>query len=87
MKEARNIALNIGKGIYTITTPLENEELDRVKALINEACGEISKGAKQEDLLMLACLRLAHNLDTVNGKLYKLLAELDSSQIGVENRW
>lgn len=69
MRTSRDVSLNIGKGIYTINTPLENEELDRIKALINEACGEISKGTKQEDLLMLTCLRLAYSLDAVEEKL------------------
>ncbi|MBQ7220335.1 MAG: cell division protein ZapA [Synergistaceae bacterium] len=77
MRTSRDVALNIGKGIYTISTPLDNDALDRVKALINEACGEISKGTKQEDLLMLTCLRLAYSLDAVNEKLKTILERLE----------
>ena len=77
MRTARDVFLTIGKGTYTIHTPLENEELDRVKALIDDACGEIVKGAKQEDMLMLTCLRLAYSLDSVNGKLRKILERID----------
>ena len=76
MKTSRDITLNIGKSVYTINTTLDNEVLDRVKELIDEACGEISKGAKQEDLLMLTCLRLAHSLDAVNEKLKAILGTM-----------
>lgn len=77
MNTSRDVFLTIGKGTYTIHTPLSDEEIDRVKALIDEACGEIVKGAKQEDMLMLTCLRLAYSLDSVNGKLKKILAHID----------
>ena len=77
MRTSRDVFLTIGKGSYTIHTPLENEEIDRVKALIDEACGEIVKGAKQEDMLMLTCLKLAYSLDSVNVKLRKILERID----------
>lgn len=77
MNTSRDVFLTIGKGTYTIHTPLSDEEIDRVKALIDEACGEILKGAKQEDMLMLTCLRLAYSLDSVNEKLKKILAHID----------
>lgn len=77
MRTSRDVSLTIGKGIYTIHTPLENEEIDRIKALIDEACGEIVKGAKQEDMLMLTCLKLAYSLDSVNEKLRKILERID----------
>lgn len=77
MRNSRDVFLTIGKGTYTIHTPIETEELDRVKGLIDEACGGIVKGAKQEDLLMLTCLRLAYSLDAVNEKLKKLLEIID----------
>ena len=77
MRASRDISLNIGKGIYSINTPLEDEQLDRVKGLINDACGEIRKGVRQEDILMLACLRLAYSLDAVNEKLQDILGRLE----------
>lgn len=77
MRTARDVFLTIGKESYTIHTPLENEEIDRIKALINEACGEIVKGVRQEDLLMLTCLKLAYSLDAVNEKLRKILERID----------
>lgn len=77
MRTSRDVSLTIGKGIYTIHTPLGNEEIDRIKALIDEACGEIVKGAKQEDMLMLTCLKLAYSLDSVNEKLRKILEKID----------
>ena len=77
MKTSRDVFLTIGKGTYTIYTPLSDEEIDRVKALIDDACGEILKGAKQEDMLMLTCLRLAYSLDSVNEKLKKILERID----------
>ena len=77
MRNARNVFLTIGKESYTVNTPLDNDELDRVKAIINDACGEIVKGARQEDLLLVTCLRLAYSLDSVNGKLKKILEKID----------
>lgn len=77
LKPSRDITLNIGKGVYTVNTPLDNDSMDRVKDLIDEACGEISKGAKQEDLLMLTCLRLAYSLDAVNEKLKAILGSIN----------
>ena len=71
--------MTIGKGTYTINTPLDTEELDRIKALIDEASGEIIKGARQEDILMVTCLRLAYALDSVSGKLNKILEHIDSA--------
>lgn len=79
MRTSRDVFLTIGKGTYTIHTPLETEELDRVKSIIDEACGSIMKGAKQEDILMLTCLRLAYSLDTVNNKLKDILERIDES--------
>ncbi len=77
MRTSRDVFLTIGKGSYTIHTPLENDEIDRIKAIIDDACGEIVKGAKQEDMLMLTCLKLAYSLDTVNEKLRKILERID----------
>ena len=77
MRTSRDVFLTIGKGTYTIHTPLDTEELDRVKSLIDEACGSVVKGAKQEDMLMLTCLRLAYSLDSVNDKLRKVLAHIE----------
>ena len=79
MRTSRDVFLTIGKGTYTINTPLDTQELDRIKALIDEACGEIIKGAKQEDILMLTCLRLAYMLDGVSTKLNKILEHIDAS--------
>ena len=76
MKTTRDITLNIGKGVYTVNTPLDNEALERVKGLIDDACGEIVKGTPQEDLLILTCLRLAYSLDAVNEKLKAVLASM-----------
>ncbi len=78
-KTSRGVALNIGKGVYTITTQLDNEALDRVRGLIDEACGEITKGSRQEDILMLACLRLAYSLDAVSEKLKVLAGNLSGN--------
>ena len=77
-KTSREVVLSIGKSVYTINTQLDNEALDRVRELIDEACGEITKGARQEDILMLACLRLAYSLDAVNEKLKVIAGDLSS---------
>ena len=79
MRTSRDVFLTIGKGTYTLNTPLDTQELDRVKALIDEASGEIIKGARQEDILMLTCLRLAYSLDSVSNKLSKILEKIDAS--------
>ncbi len=77
MKTSRDVYLTIGKGSYTLNTSIENEEFDRVKSLIDDACGEIVKGAKQEDILMLTCVRLAYALDSVNSKLKNILEKIE----------
>ena len=78
MRSTRDVFLTIGKSTYAIQTALENDELDRIKSLIDEACGEIVKGAQQEDLLMITCLRLAYSLDVVNNKIKTILDKLEA---------
>lgn len=77
MNASRDVYLTIGKNSYTIHTSLTNEEFDSIKGLIDEACGEIIKGASQEDMLMLTCLRLAYSLNSINLKLADLAERLD----------
>ena len=79
MRTSRDVYLTIGKSTYTFNTPIENDELDRIKSLIDDACGEIVKGANQEDILMLTCVRLAYALDSVNGKLKNILEKLNEA--------
>ena len=79
MRTSRDVYLTIGKSTYTFNTPIENDELDRIKKLIDDACGEIVKGAKQEDVLMLTCVRLAYALDSVDGKLKGILEKLNEA--------
>ena len=79
MRTSRDVYLTIGKSTYTFNTPIENDGLDRIKSLIDDACGEIVKGAKQEDILMLTCVRLAYALDSVNGKLKEILEKLNEA--------
>ena len=70
--------LNIGKSVYAVNTPLGAAELGRIKAVIDDACGDITaKSMKQEDILMLACLKLAYTLDRVSQKLFVLLSDLE----------
>ena len=80
VRSSRDVALNIGKGVYTINTVLDVDAIDRVKDLIDEACGEVSAGARQEDILALACLRLAYSLDAVNEKLKAAMSVLDKRE-------
>ena len=78
MKTSRDVYLTIGKSSYSFTTSIDNDEIDRIKNLIDDACGELIKGARQEDILMLTCVRLAYALDSVNGKLKNILEKIDS---------
>ncbi|MBQ7217088.1 MAG: hypothetical protein IJS39_14015 [Synergistaceae bacterium] len=75
-RHSRDTVLNIGKGVYNVRVQIGTEELDRVKALIDEAYGELSAGASQEDMLVLACLRLGYELDAVNQKLKAVLGSI-----------
>ncbi len=77
MKNSRDVFLTIGKKTYRVATPLEEEDVDRMKILIDEACGSEFKNADQEDLLVLTCLRLAYSLDAVSGKIQNIIAKLD----------
>ncbi|MBQ3645401.1 MAG: cell division protein ZapA [Synergistaceae bacterium] len=79
MNNSRDVFLTIGRNSYTIQTAIDNEDLDRIKTLIDEACGEITEGTKQEDMLMLTCLRLAYSLDSVNEKLKRILEKIDEA--------
>lgn len=78
MKTSRDVFITIGRSSYTIQTAIENDDLDRIKGLIDDACGEITEGTKQEDMLMLACLKLAYSLDAVNGKLKNILTKFEN---------
>ena len=77
MRTAREVTLNIGKGVYTVSTSLENDTLDRVRCLIDEACGEVKKGVRNEDIMVLGILRLAYGLDAVRVKLEGMLGVMD----------
>ena len=78
MRTSRDVFLTIGKSSYAFNTPIDNETLDRLKAIIDEACGEIIKGASQEDILMITCVRLAYSIDTLNGKLKSILEKIEN---------
>ncbi len=73
----REVRLNIGKSIYVISTPLSDEELERVKAVMAGVFPVDVKGMTQENALVLAALRLSYALDGVSSKLEALNAELD----------
>ena len=79
MRKSRDVYLTIGKSTYTLNTSIADEEFDRVKAIIDDACGEVVKGANQEDILMLTCVRLAYALDSVNKKLKNVLEKIDEA--------
>lgn len=76
MKAPRNVPLTVGKRTYTIKTPLDDATLSRVQALLQDACGDPARGTAQEDLMLLACLKLAYSLDTLTERLGALTARL-----------
>lgn len=76
-RSVREVTLNIGRGVYTVSTPLDTEALDRVKGLIDEACGREMRGLGQEDMLVLGMLRLAYGLDAVRGKLAVIAGSME----------
>lgn len=76
MKAPRNVPLTVGKRTYTIKTPLDDATLSRVQALLQDACGDPARGTAQEDLMLLACLKLAYSLDTLTERLEALTARL-----------
>ena len=85
MDTSREVFLSIGKGSYSIRTPLNDEDLERVKALIRQAgphpgdCTHMPfRGMDQENLLVLTCLHLAYMLDAVSAKL-----EILSKRLGI----
>ena len=79
MKSSRDVFLTIGKKTYRIATPLDKEDVDRLKTLIDEACGSEFKSTDQEDLLVLTCLRLAYSLDSVSSKIENTILKLDDN--------
>lgn len=72
--------MTIGKKTYSIKTPLDDEVLERVQDLIDEACGVPVRGVNQEDLLILTCLKLAYSLDSATMKLNSLLSRVGMAQ-------
>lgn len=76
---SRELFLTIGKKSYSIKTPLDDDVLERVRDLIDEACGAPVRGVNQEDLLILACLRLAYSLDNATMRLNDLLSRLNAA--------
>ncbi|MBR1672526.1 MAG: hypothetical protein IJ702_06335 [Fretibacterium sp.] len=83
MNTLKEVFLSVGKKTYSIKTPLEDESLERVKALIHQAFphpGDSARvpfrGVDQEVLLVLTCLQLAYMLDSVTVKLEALLERL-----------
>ena len=79
MSASKNIFLTIGKSTYNIATPLDDEALERVKGLIDQACGSPVKGMGQEYLLVLTCLQLAYALDRATTSLANLVDRLDQA--------
>ena len=78
MKTPRDFFLTIGKKNYSVRSALDNEEIDRVKDLIDQACGNLTE-TDQENLLMLTCLRLAYSLDHLGGKVEDVIKRIDKS--------
>ena len=76
MKAPRNVPLTVGKRTYTIKTPLDDAALSRVQALLRDACGDPARGTAQEELMLLACLKLAYSLDTLTERLGALTDRL-----------
>ena len=72
MKKTRDVFLTIGKRTYSITTPLDDETLSRVQEIIDDVCGAPSRAIEQEDLMLLACLKLAYSLGGLRGQLAEL---------------
>ena len=79
MDTPREVHLKIGRQNYSIRTSLDDDSLERVRILIDEAYGRPVKGMEQEDLLVLTCLQLAYSLDIVGGKLQALSDRLDEA--------
>ena len=77
----RELLLTIGKKTYSIKTPLDDEVLERVQDLIDEACGVPVRGVNQEDLLILTCLKLAYSLDSATMKLNSLLSRVGMADL------
>lgn len=76
----REVHLSIGKRTYDIMTPLSDETLERLKGMIGEAAASVDEGSGQEDLLVLACLRLAYALDELRDELDEILDRLGRAE-------
>ncbi len=81
----RDLFLTIGKKTYSIKTPLDDDVLERVRDLIDKACGVPTRGVDQEDLLILTCLKLAYSLDNATMRLNALLERLEEAGGNVDN--
>ena len=76
MATRREVRIPIGKRNYRMQTELDDDTLNRVVGVVNEVCGAIN-GVDQDNLLMLACLQMAYNLEKATGLLESLDRKLD----------
>ncbi|MBQ2675646.1 MAG: hypothetical protein IJG07_13395 [Prevotella sp.] len=59
MRAEREVYITAGKKAYSVRTSLSTEEVDQVRAVMDEVCG-VNAEMDQEGILLLGCLRLAH---------------------------
>ena len=58
-------------------TELDDDTLNRVIGIVNEVYGAIGGSVDQDSLLIMTCLQLAYNLETVSRHLRSLDKRLD----------
>jgi hypothetical protein len=77
----RDVSIKIGKKSYTLQTSLDQESLDRVRAIIAGAAEEIPGAPDQELLLVLSCLQLAYFVDHTLERLEAILRDQEPGTV------
>jgi hypothetical protein len=77
-KEPREVKILIGKRTYRIYTLLDDAILARVTSLVNDVGMSEEDVMDQENILMMACMKLAYALERTSDKLTSLLNAIES---------
>ncbi len=76
MRAEREVYITAGKKAYSVRTALSTEEVDRVRGVIDEVCG-VNADMDQEGILLIGCLRLAHDAAVLEGRLRNLCERIN----------
>jgi len=75
--EPRRVYITLGKKSYSILTRLNEDRFSRVAQIARESLEGIETTSEQEELLLLACFKLAFSIESAEGRMMEMLGEGD----------